>query len=82
MVYDIIVVGSGNGACGFLSYYLNASAHKLITERICSGLPRCCVVTLKSSLSHLRFWRLRFRDALAILRRFFRFAFSATDDAE
>ena len=34
MVYDIIVVGSGNGACGFLSYYLNASAHKSITERI------------------------------------------------
>ncbi len=28
--YDMIVVGSGNGACGFLSYYLQASADERI----------------------------------------------------
>jgi hypothetical protein len=34
MIYDTIVVGSGNGACGFLSYYLEASAERSNAERI------------------------------------------------
>ena len=34
MSYDLIVVGSGNGACGFLSYYLQHTADRSPPERI------------------------------------------------
>ena len=34
MTYDIIIVGSGNGACGFLSHYLEATAHHPKLERV------------------------------------------------
>ncbi|NEQ08848.1 MAG: choline dehydrogenase [Moorea sp. SIO1G6] len=33
-MYDTIVVGSGNGACGFLSYYLEAGNDRSIRERV------------------------------------------------
>ena len=32
--YDLIVVGSGNGACGFLSYYLQNTADRSTPEQI------------------------------------------------
>lgn len=32
--YDLIIVGSGNGACGFLSYYLQNAADKSTPEQI------------------------------------------------
>lgn len=32
--YDLIVVGSGNGACGFLSYYLDNAAERSPCEKI------------------------------------------------
>jgi hypothetical protein len=34
MVYDLIIVGSGNGACGFLSYYLDTCTDPLNPERV------------------------------------------------
>ncbi|MGK7878003.1 MAG: GMC family oxidoreductase N-terminal domain-containing protein [Xenococcaceae cyanobacterium] len=34
MIYDMIVVGSGNGACGFLSHYLQAGADSSTPERV------------------------------------------------
>ena len=34
IVYDLIVVGSGNGACGFLSHYLQTRAEKAPGEKI------------------------------------------------
>jgi hypothetical protein len=34
MIYDLIVVGSGNGACGFLSHYLQASSNNCPPERV------------------------------------------------
>jgi hypothetical protein len=34
MIYDLIVVGSGNGACGFLSHYLQASANNCPPEHV------------------------------------------------
>ncbi|MUG92079.1 choline dehydrogenase [Scytonema sp. UIC 10036] len=33
-IYDTIVVGSGNGACGFLNYYLQATANRAIPKRV------------------------------------------------
>ena len=34
MIYDTIVVGSGNGACGFLSYYLENAADRSPPEQV------------------------------------------------
>ena len=34
MIYDMIVVGSGNGACGFLSYYLDQTADRSPPEKV------------------------------------------------
>jgi hypothetical protein len=34
MIYDLIVVGSSNGACGFLSHYLQASSNNSPPEQV------------------------------------------------